>query len=160
LTWWPLRTGPADREPRRVGESLEGTARRLGAPGVGVLGAIFAHWDELVGPEVAAHTRPRTFRDGVLVVEVDEPAWATQLRYLSADVLVRVRQAAGPGGVRELQIRVAADGGPQSSAAQGSSASRSVRSGRDPGTTRPGRDRDGGARRSSGDATRRPETPL
>jgi predicted nucleic acid-binding Zn ribbon protein len=110
MTWWPLRHGPEDREPRLVAESLEATARRLGAPGVGVLAAVFARWEELVGPDVAAHAQPRSLRSGVLVVEVDLPAWATQLRYLSADVLRRVGDAAGPEGVRELQIRVAGPG--------------------------------------------------
>jgi predicted nucleic acid-binding Zn ribbon protein len=109
MTWWSLRSGPEGREPRRVAESLEGTARRMGAPSVGVLGAIFARWEELVGPEVAAHAKPRSLRAGVLIVEVDQPAWATQLRYLSTDVLGRVKDAAGPDGVRELQIRVAGD---------------------------------------------------
>jgi predicted nucleic acid-binding Zn ribbon protein len=94
----------------------------MGAPGVSVLGAIFARWEELVGPEVAAHTRPRSLRAGVLVIEVDQPAWATQLRYLSGDVLRRVEDAAGPEGVRELQIRVAGD------------ASAAGRRGRGPGT--------------------------
>jgi predicted nucleic acid-binding Zn ribbon protein len=109
VTWRPLRTGPEGREPQHVKESLEATARRLGAPGVGVLGAIFAHWDELVGPEVAAHAKPLSLRAGTLAIEVDHPAWATQLRYLSKDVLSRIADAAGPDGVRELQIHVAGD---------------------------------------------------
>jgi predicted nucleic acid-binding Zn ribbon protein len=106
MTWEPLRSGPEGREPRAVGEFLAGTTRRLGFPDAGVLGAVFTRWDELVGPDVASHARPRSLRDGVLLVEVDQPAWAVQLRYLSAEVLARVEAAAGPGGVSELQIRV------------------------------------------------------
>jgi predicted nucleic acid-binding Zn ribbon protein len=106
VTWRPLRSGPEGREPRLVGESLVGTSGRLGVPDPGVLGAVFARWDELVGPEVAAHVRPRSLRHGVLTVEVDQPAWAVQLRYLAPEVLARVEAAAGPEGVSELQIRV------------------------------------------------------
>lgn len=107
MTWRPLRSGPEGREPRLVSDSLAGTTARLGVPDAGVLGAVFSRWDELVGPDVAHHARPRSLRHGVLVVEVDQPAWALQLRYLSAEVLARVGEAAGPEGVRELQIRVA-----------------------------------------------------
>lgn len=109
MTWWPLRGEGPDRDPRPIRESLDSTARRLGSPGVGALGAIFARWEELVGPEVANHARPYRLRAGVLVIEVDQPAWATQLRYLSGDLLGKVGEVAGPEGVRQIQIRVSGD---------------------------------------------------
>ena len=109
MTWWALRGESSDRDPRRIGESLNATARRLGSPGVGALSAIFARWEELVGPEVANHARPYRLRAGVLVIEVDQPAWATQLRYLSGDLLRRVSEVAGTDSVREVQIRVSGD---------------------------------------------------
>lgn len=109
MTWWPLRGEGSDPGPRPIGESLDATTRRLGSPGVGVLGAIFARWEELVGAEVASHARPYRLRAGVLVVEVDQPAWATQLRFLSGDLLRKVSEVAGPDGVREVQIRVSGD---------------------------------------------------
>ena len=60
-----------------------------------VLTEVFARWEEVVGAEVAAHAEPRSLRDGVLVIAVDQPAWATQLRFLGADLLARVRDATG-----------------------------------------------------------------
>jgi predicted nucleic acid-binding Zn ribbon protein len=108
MTWWPLRGEGSDRDPRPIGESLDATARRLGSPGVGTLGVIFAHWEELVGPEVARHAKPYRLRAGVLVIEVDQPAWATQLRFLSGELLEKVGDVTGPGGIREVQIRVSA----------------------------------------------------
>lgn len=112
MTWWALR-GRADGEgsdvggPRRIGESLGLTTARLGGPETGTVSAVFAHWEALVGPEVAAHARPQRLRDGVLVVEVDQPAWATQLRFLSGDLLARVRGMTGGDEVREVQVRMA-----------------------------------------------------
>ena len=73
--------------PRPVRDSLEGLARRLGAPTASALGAVFSRWEEAVGPTIAAHARPVSLTDGVLVVAVDQPGWATQLRYLSTDLL-------------------------------------------------------------------------
>jgi predicted nucleic acid-binding Zn ribbon protein len=90
-----------------VGESLDRVARRLGAPGARSLGAVFGHWDEIVGPAVAAHARPMSLRDGVLRVEVDEPGWATQLRYLAPDILHRCEEVAGPNVVVSVDVRVA-----------------------------------------------------
>ena len=103
---------PADWErrfrsaPRPVKDSLEHLARRLGAPTASALGAVFSQWDDAVGPSVAAHARPVSLADGVLVVAVDQPGWATQLRYLSADLLTRLAVVAGEGVVGRIDIRV------------------------------------------------------
>jgi predicted nucleic acid-binding Zn ribbon protein len=97
--------------PRPVADGLEHLARRLGAPTASSLGVVFSRWEEVVGPVIAAHTAPRSLIDGVLVVSVDQPGWATQLRYLSTDLLQRLKDVAGPGVVGRIDIRV--DGGPQ-----------------------------------------------
>jgi predicted nucleic acid-binding Zn ribbon protein len=107
MTWKPLKPPRSEEEPRRVGESLDKVARRLGAPGARSLGAVFGHWDEIVGPAVAAHARPVSLRDGVLRVEVDEPGWATQLRYLAPDVIRRCGEAAGADVVVSVDVKVA-----------------------------------------------------
>jgi predicted nucleic acid-binding Zn ribbon protein len=60
----------------------------------------------MVGESVAQHSRPRSLRDGVLVVAVDEPAWATQLRWLEADLLTRLREVLGPDQVARIEVRV------------------------------------------------------
>ena len=97
--------------PRPVADGLDHLARRLGAPTASALGAVFAHWEEAVGPTIAAHATPKSLIDGVLVVAVDQPGWATQLRYLSNDLLRKLKEVAGEGVVGRIDIRV--DGGPQ-----------------------------------------------
>jgi hypothetical protein len=42
----------------------------------------------------------------VLLVEVDEPAWATQVRFLEADLGERLRSATG-AEVDRIEVRVA-----------------------------------------------------
>ena len=106
-TWRPARPPRAERDPAPVVSSLDRLARRLGAPPPDVLQAVFARWEEMVGPQVAAHATPRSLRGGVLVIAVDESAWATQLRLLSADLLSRLAAAApDPSAVRELRVVV------------------------------------------------------
>ena len=104
--WKPLRPPRSEEEPKRIGESLDKVARRLGAPGAQSLTAVFAHWEEVVGASVAAHARPTSLRDGVLRVEVDEPGWATQLRYLAPDIVRRCTDVAGPDVVVSVEVKV------------------------------------------------------
>jgi predicted nucleic acid-binding Zn ribbon protein len=69
------------------------------------VGGVFARWADAVGPHVAAHARPVRLTGSRLVVEVDEPGWATQLRYLEAELVERLARAAGPG-VQSIELRV------------------------------------------------------
>jgi predicted nucleic acid-binding Zn ribbon protein len=97
----------SDRQPRRVGDSLDRVANHLGAPSSAAVEAIFSRWTELVGDSVAAHARPRSLREGVLVVAVEDPAWATQLRFLESDLLRRLTDAVGDGRLTRIEVRVA-----------------------------------------------------
>jgi predicted nucleic acid-binding Zn ribbon protein len=107
VTWRPFSPGPADRDPRALHESLRQVTARLGMPTPDVLAQVFARWEELVGAGVAAHAVPKTLKDGVLTVAVDHPAWASNLRLLSADLLRQISAATGEGAVTELVVTVA-----------------------------------------------------
>ncbi len=98
--------GESGHDPRPVAESLDRVSRSLGGPPATVLARLFSSWTELVGEAVAAHARPRALRRGVLVLAVDEPAWATQLRWLEARLLERVGEVAGEGVVTAIEVRV------------------------------------------------------
>ena len=67
---------------------------------------VFTRWAEVVGEEVAAHATPVSLASGTLVVSVDHPTWATELRYLQSLVLGRLDEAVGAGVVRSLEVRV------------------------------------------------------
>jgi predicted nucleic acid-binding Zn ribbon protein len=103
VTWRPL---PDEGQPRPVAASLDAFARRLGAPQAGSLAAVFAHWEDIVGAAVAEHAKPVSLVRGALVVAVDQPGWATQLRYLGGQVVDRIGEVAGPGVVERLEVRV------------------------------------------------------
>jgi predicted nucleic acid-binding Zn ribbon protein len=101
--WQPL---PGGSEPKPVGDSLDRVASSLGVPRASTLSRVFASWPELVGEAVAAHARPRSLRAGTLVVAVDEPAWATQLRWLEADLVGRLTEVLGEGQIDRIDVRV------------------------------------------------------
>lgn len=106
MTWKPL---PGEgKDPRPVKDSLDSFARSLGVSEAGPLAMVFAHWEEIVGPSVAAHAEPVSLVRGALVVAVDQPGWATQLKYLASQVTDRIAEIAGPGVVDRLEVRVRA----------------------------------------------------
>jgi predicted nucleic acid-binding Zn ribbon protein len=94
---------PVTRPPRRVGEALAEVAADLHLDDPDDVAAVMAAWPAAVGEAVAAHVRPRRLHDGVLLVEVDAPVWATQLRYLEEDVLRRLGRKVRPGVVKSIQ---------------------------------------------------------
>jgi predicted nucleic acid-binding Zn ribbon protein len=77
-----------------------GWGERLGAA------RVWAAWEEMVGPELAAHCEPVRLAGRVLVVRVDSPAWSTQLRYLTSQLIERAEAALGPGSVRDVRVTV------------------------------------------------------
>ena len=88
-------------------EGLDRVAGSLGLPPSGALSRLTKQWPEIVGQAVAENASPRSLRGGVLVLTVADPVWATQLRWLEADLLARVREAVGPGVVERVTLRVA-----------------------------------------------------
>lgn len=105
MPWEPLPSS-AEKEPSPVGESLDRLVRHLGGTSAGAVGGLAGRWPEIVGERVAAHAQPVSIRDQVLLVTVDDPAWAPQLRFLEAQVLDRVREVLGVAGVTRLEVRV------------------------------------------------------
>ncbi len=106
MPWSPLPNadGPV---PTRVGDDLDVLVRRLGAPaGAKATAAVFTRWADAVGAGVAAHAQPLALHGTTLVVGVDAPAYATQLRMLSTQLLARLSELAGPGVVEAVEVRV------------------------------------------------------
>ncbi|MCU1394233.1 MAG: hypothetical protein JWM34_2661 [Ilumatobacteraceae bacterium] len=98
---------PAHDDPMPLHAALDETVRALrgGTSTARSMGSLFSRWTDAVGQTVADHARPVKLDDGRLLVEVDEPGWATQLRFLEADVIERLRSVAGLE-VSRFDIRV------------------------------------------------------
>lgn len=105
MTWLPL-ADPEGPPLRRVGDDLDVVMRHCGAPAGRKIAAVFTGWPEAVGAAVAAHAQPLSLRGTTLVVGVDAPAYATQLRMLTPQLLVRLAEMAGPGAIEAVELRV------------------------------------------------------
>jgi len=93
-------------EPRPLDGSLDALSRRFGLEGAGGLGRLFAGWPEIVGPAMAEHVQPVRIDASALVVTVDHPAWATQVRRLGDTLLDRASAHAGVERPERLEVRV------------------------------------------------------
>jgi predicted nucleic acid-binding Zn ribbon protein len=100
-----------DHDPIPLSTSLDAVMRSLRGPDRRQIGGLFGRWDEVVGEQVAAHVRPVKLDQGVLVVEVDEPAWATQVTLMSGRLRERLAESVGVD-VERLEVRVAGARGP------------------------------------------------
>src|SRR4051812_32410458 len=98
------------RDPIRIGDSLDKVVRSLRNDGAAAvssqqMGGVFGRWAEAVGAAVAAHVRPIKLDGTKLVVEVDDPAWATQLRFLETALKQRLAEVAG-ATIESVDVRV------------------------------------------------------
>lgn len=83
-------SSPSSRARRDAG----GTGSHA-PPSAAVWGTVFSRWEETVGPSLARHARPLRLEAATLVVAVDQPPWATQVRALAPGILERLREGTG-----------------------------------------------------------------
>jgi predicted nucleic acid-binding Zn ribbon protein len=101
-------------EPVRLGDSLHEVVRSLRPHSssdatttvlASALGGVFGRWEEAVGDALAAHVQPVKLDGTTLVVVVDDPAWATQLKFLEATLKQRLAEIAG-ATIDRIEVRV------------------------------------------------------
>lgn len=93
-------------EPVPISASLDSIMKSLRGTDRIQIGGVFGRWDDAVGANVAAHVRPVRLDQGVLTVEADEPAWATQVKFLTSTIIERLADVAGVV-VERIEVRVA-----------------------------------------------------
>jgi predicted nucleic acid-binding Zn ribbon protein len=90
--------------PPRIGDLLDDAGRRAGVTAAVETGKLWTRWREIVGPDVAAHARPSSLRDGVLRVRADSPTWATEIGYLGDEIRRRANDVAAREIVTEVRV--------------------------------------------------------
>ena len=62
-------------------------------------------WEEVVGPQIAARTRPVRIREGVLEVNVDQPTWMQQLQLMKPKILTQLNAEMGKATIKDLYLK-------------------------------------------------------
>lgn len=108
MPWESL--GGSTPDPIRVESGIERVLRSLGVPEPTTLSSLFDNWADMVGDTVAANVQPVKLSDTTLKVVVDDPGWASQMKWMAADVLKRLEQGLGEGVVTSIDVTVANPG--------------------------------------------------
>ena len=100
-TWSPR---PRRDDPQPLTAAVGGLLSARGWREKAAVGAVFGHWPDIVGPQLALHSKPESFDSGELTVSADSSAWATQLRLMAPQLLKRLAEELGHGTVRHIRV--------------------------------------------------------
>ena len=92
--------------PKPLGSGVERVMKHLDAPTAGVVTSIFANWADIVGEVIAEHARPQRITNGVLVLEVDDPAWASEMEWLGEEIVRRVSLAVETEEISAVKVQL------------------------------------------------------
>lgn len=94
----------ASRDPQLLGSTLEAFLDTRGWQEQLSVTSVVSRWVELVGDEVAEHSEPIDFTQGVLKIRTDSTAWATQLTLLSGQIMAAIAREVGEGAVDRIEV--------------------------------------------------------
>lgn len=106
---WAVGDGPQMRRltaPEPVGDALSAFLARTGWADRVRTTQLLEDWATIVGPDVAANSRPQRIERGALVLVVASSTWATQLTWLESTIIEKVNAAAGRTIVQRLRVVV------------------------------------------------------
>lgn len=100
------RSGPGrdGRDPVLLGDLIPRIAAERGWSGDLQANGVIARWREIVGEQVADHTEPESFDDGVLVIRADQTSWAQELRLQLPRLRELVEAEVGRDGLTEIRV--------------------------------------------------------
>jgi predicted nucleic acid-binding Zn ribbon protein len=98
----------AGDDPVPLSDALRKVGAEFGLAPNDAHGQLDARWSEVMGADVAVHAKLVSVRDGTLTVAVDDPIWASQLRYLEPAIVTRATALLGPRVVTRVKVRVGA----------------------------------------------------
>lgn len=92
-------------DPQLFGRAIADLLADRGWERSAAVGAVFGRWKDIVGPDLAAHTKPESFDDGEVLIAADSTAWATQVRLLARTLVRRLNEELGDGSVTKVKVR-------------------------------------------------------
>lgn len=94
--------GPKPDRPQLVSELLPVYLRRKGLTAKVEAASVVPEWDNLVGPGIAAVTRPVRVSEGTLFVAVKTSAWMMELNMMKGELMRRLNAGKREGRIESL----------------------------------------------------------
>ncbi|MVU79853.1 DUF721 family protein [Nocardia sp. ET3-3] len=95
---------PDERDPQTLSALAMQLAKGRGWSGKVAEGTVFGRWATVVGEDIASHATPISLENGILSIQAESTAWATQLRMFQSQILAKIAAAVGNGVVKQLKI--------------------------------------------------------
>jgi predicted nucleic acid-binding Zn ribbon protein len=105
MTWHPSSADDSE-QTRSVRDAIEQYLARGGHSEVSLLSRVVDVWPETVGDLVAAHVRPTLITDDTLYVDVDQPAWSTEVAFMAGRILEGLQTRLGKPVATFIKPRV------------------------------------------------------
>ncbi len=100
-----MSTNHPDTPPVTLQSQLNRLLSSLGSDDAASVHGVFGAWSNLVGDAVATHVQPVKLNGSVLLVEVDDPHWATEMKFLEASLCSKLSHLTTTP-VTSLEVRV------------------------------------------------------
>ncbi|MFZ4117111.1 MAG: DUF721 domain-containing protein [Rhodoluna sp.] len=92
------------RAPKTLANTMDALIQNFGWQSKVAEAELFSNWKELVGDRVAESSFPEDLSKGVLTVRCKSTAWATQLRLMGNEILVKIGERLPDLEVKELRF--------------------------------------------------------
>lgn len=93
--------------PQKLGFGVDRVMRHLDAPEPSVVEAVFSEWSALVGEVIGSNTKPVRIKDGVLLVEVQNQAWASEMQWMAEELVRQIQAKLDTEEVTSITVRLA-----------------------------------------------------
>lgn len=94
----------AGRDPHGLGDVMDVLTVKMGWTSSLAKSDLLTSWPELVGAETAEHSIPVGIEDGVLSVQCDSTAWATQLRLMRTHITTTIATKYPDAGIQSVRF--------------------------------------------------------
>jgi predicted nucleic acid-binding Zn ribbon protein len=89
-------------QPQLVGDLVSKFLQQKGLSAKVEAASVVPEWDSLVGPQIAAVTRPQRVSEGTLFVAVSTSAWMMELNLMKAALMSRLNAGKREGRIQQI----------------------------------------------------------
>ncbi|MCF7849848.1 MAG: DUF721 domain-containing protein [Kiritimatiellales bacterium] len=99
---------PPKRDVKSMGELLPEIMSAMDQPQDEAITVLCGAWEQLVGAQVAAYSKPGYLQERVLYVFVNHPGWITELQRMKRPLLQKIQQHYREMKIRQLRFEYSA----------------------------------------------------
>ena len=93
------------KDPIHLRSVLEQLLKDFGTPEIKVVTSVVDQWQEIVGIDLAKKVAAVAVSGSELIVQVDDPAWASQISWLEKQLLDKIESLVGEEKITSIRVR-------------------------------------------------------